>query len=319
MADVLVKQDWVIIGFIVSAIIGIIIIAFCLLHFIKSTHNDTKMKTSMKYPALISFVSSFMYCIIIAVFRTSIIFNELNFNGKSVNCHLGFGFTYFFYIVARFGTYILFTYRLEIVFQNTPFAISNWFSRTIRLIIIMLSIVYIPGLCIFSNKQEIITSKYDISLCTLYTEFTPTYGNLSVFGFVVTDVIISGLLLFLYCHKLYKMSKILFNSDDDNMRRRVMMKLQTEGIKSCILVINAIISTWIIVFVGNFIWYPLGWFIPLDITINSATIYLMFGFSAEYYRRLCTPFICACNICIPDKVQGKAQSSELGQYILMKE
>ena len=171
MADVLVQRDWEILGFIITSYIGIVINISCIIHFIYSTYNHKRMKTSMKYSAYISFIASLIYCIMNGLFRTNIIFQSFNFNATDPICNLSYGVTYCFYVVARFGVYILFCYRLQIVFIDSPYAISKWILQTIRIIIIILAFIYIPGISLFLNKQEVITPIFHISLCTGNTKF----------------------------------------------------------------------------------------------------------------------------------------------------
>lgn len=309
--DVLLQTDWEIIGYIVNGYIGILVNILCLTHFIKSTWNHEKMKASMKYSAYVAFISSLIYCIMTGIFRTNIIFKNFDFNAKEITCGITFGITYFFYVTGKFGVYILFTYRLQIVFIDSPYPVSQKFLFIIRSIIIALTIIYIVGICIFLDRQEILTPIYGIRLCTGNTEFNTDYGDLSFILFVVTDLIISGTLLCLYCYKLYKMSELLSDIDDDNMRYKAMRRLQQQLKKSSILVITAILSAWIIVLIGNYVWWPLGWIgMPLDMTINTISVYLMFGFSKPVYNVLC--FVCNLKL-------TKQANVELMPYELMED
>lgn len=310
-ADILVQADWEIIGFFTSAYIGIIINILCLVHLIKSSHRQTKIKPFMKYYSITIIASSLLYCVMVGLFRTNIIFNNFDFNQDGIACHLTFGFTYFFYVIVKFSVYMLFAYRLEVVFLDSPYAISKITLNTIRIINFLSATVCGVGVCIFLPKKEIITPQLGISLCTGNVQFEMRYGDLSIVIFVLMDLIISGTLLYLFCYNLYKMSKLVRNVEDKAQRFRALRNIQIQLMKATILVSSAVLSAWIFIFIGNFVWWGLGWFIPIDITINSLTIYLMFGFNGKVYQKICIICIACCKLCISDIDDKIANHAEL--------
>ena len=97
------------------------------------------------------------------------------------------------------------------------------------------------------------------------------------------------------------MSKLLSIEDDKSRKgtHRALEGIQIQLMKSTILVSTSILSTWVFIFIGNFAWFAIGWFISLDMAINSTTVYLMFGFSENIYNLLCGPCVRCCKVCMP--------------------
>ena len=285
-------------SFVSSAYIGVITIILCLIHFIRSTRQDT-INRWMKYCAIVIFVSSLLYCIMIGLLRTNLILNTLNFKANGIICDLTYGFTYFFYIIAKLSIHLLFVQRLKVVFTDSIFAISDTTLNSLRVLSFLSALIFGTGVCLFLPKRQIITETFDISSCVGDIRLVPTYGNLSIIVFVLIDLFISAVLLWLYCYNLYKLSKSL-NCHNKDMQYQVIRNMQSQLMKATILVTTSILSTWIFIFIADFVWSAVSWFMPLDTTINALTIYLMFGFSNHIYQMLCGLCIYCCNLCIPD-------------------
>ena len=73
--------------------------------------------------------------------------------------------------------------------------------------------------------------------------------------------------------------------------------LITQLVKASVLASVAVFSTWIFLFVGMMLVPDIGWFVPIDATINGITIYLMFKFSETPYLFLCKPMALLCYLC----------------------
>lgn len=296
----LIQQDWEISGFITTSYIGIIINVLCLIHIIKSTSTRDYIKSSIKYYSIAILTSTIIWFIITSIFRTNIIFN-FDFHPNSIACQIPFYVSYISLMcIGRSSMYILFIHRLEILLTGSPHAPSNTLLKSIKVIIILWFICSSPGI-FYLQRIQVLTPKYRIELCTINTSFDATYGNINLIIYSVMDVLISFTLLYLYCYNLWKIKRILIASESDNdqnLRRfQMIQKLQGQLMKTSILVATAVISTLMFSFIGNFIWWSLGWFFPMDVIIKVIAVYLMFGFTDNVYRKLCYLCIFCCDKC----------------------
>eukprot|EP01083_Nonionella_stella_P127287 385614_1 len=304
LKQVLVQPDWEIIGFIASGYIGILIITPILLHSMIKMKNN-KFMNEMKYTLMISLTSALIYCITIAFFRTNIIF-ALEFSPSELPCVLTNGIAYTFYIISKLSMYVLFTYRIQLVFGSSLYAVSPKYLKWMRIIILFITAVFLIPIH-FTAKQEIITPQLNISLCTNDVGFSGDnigqyIGNVTVVLFLLADFIFSMVLLWLFCSKLSKMSKlysdVLQMGGDDDDKKESLQQIESQLIKQTILVCTGIFSTFVFAFIGGFVWWSLGWFIPLDMAINSLCGYLTYKFASKTYSILCKPCICCCRCCI---------------------
>eukprot|EP01083_Nonionella_stella_P182686 657982_1 len=218
--------------------------------------NNAKIQRTVKYSTSISFIAALLYFIMVAFLRTNLIFN-FNFNPHSMTCHVLFGICYGFYIAHKFSTYIVFLFRLEIVFRRSTGLVSAKSLQCMRYMIGVLLAVFCV-LIFATKKQEIITPKHSISLCTTADAFDEiNVGSVGVILFVLTDVFISVWLLWLFTSKLYKTTQILKSTlRQDKNKLHIIKKVESQLIKATILVTISIISTLLFIFIGNLFWWP---------------------------------------------------------------
>ena len=278
-------------------------------------HNN-KATNKMKLWTFICLTCALIFCVLVAFFRSNIVFNQFKFNPDgNYLCTLSVFTSYIFYITSKFAMYILFTYRLEIVFGNSMYAVSDRVLSWFRGICIALFILCIIPFYLVP-KQKVITLKYNISLCTNDVgldgdTLLESLTNYAIIAYIFVDFVVSMVLLYLFCSKLYQMSKMYSNvssaSHDgsgtgtgterqekiDNIKQ-----IESQLIKQTILVSTGVISTFFFAFIGSFVLWTVGWFIPLDMTFNSLSIYLMYKFANNAYQLLCKPCILSCKCCI---------------------
>lgn len=297
-------SDWEIIGFYVSAYSGCIIIATLLLNFIKNTLNDSSIHNEVKWPTIISLSTAFLYCFCNGFIRTNLLFSDESFS--LLQCKISFSISYVFYQLSKFAMYILFTYRIQIVFGDSPYRVSSKMLNIMRYFMIFLAAIFCV-LLFLVNKTKLTTPKYKLSLCTEPGgEFEANIGTLGIMFYGLTDFIFSSLLFWLFASKLHKMSK-LFLREQSSENWKLISRIRSSLIKSTILVLISIISTWIITFVGNFIWAPLQWFTAVDMIINSLSIYLMYGFAERTYLFCCKPCIKCFGYCQNNDAKSVAE------------
>eukprot|EP01083_Nonionella_stella_P165703 551965_1 len=184
--QVLEQPDWEIIGFIVSGYIGVMIITPLLLHSVITLKN---MRNQMKYTLIISLTSALVFCITIALFRTNVVLSTLDFSSHGFSCILSSGIAYTFYIISKFSMYLLFTYRLQLIFGASIYAVSHQLLKCLRISIIFATAVFVAPQY-FTAKQEIITPQFHISLCTNDIGFNGNnishyIGNMTVVLFMI--------------------------------------------------------------------------------------------------------------------------------------
>ena len=149
---------------------------------------------------------------------------------------------------------------------------------------------------ILLDKQHVVTPG-GVSLCTGSTTFTADFDNLSIFFFLLLDLVVSVILFYIFCSKLYEMARMVQAMDANQVKYKSMRQLERQLVKATILMTVTVLSTWCFMLFGNFVWWTLGWFNPLDVSINSLCIYFMFSFSKRTYSVCCAPCICCCTRC----------------------
>ena len=260
----------------------------------------------MKWPTVVSLSSALLYCFCNGLIRTNLLFPNESYT--LTQCQISFSISYVFYQLSKFAMYILFTYRIQIVFDESSHAVSIKFLSLMRYAMTLLAAIFCV-LLFLVNKTKLTTPKLKLSLCTEPGgAFEANIGTLGLIFYGLTDLIFSSVLLWLFVSKLHKMSQLFMKANSgDNWKLIARIRLQL--LKSTILVTTSIISTWITVFVGNFIWPPLQWFTSADMIINSLCIYLIFGFAERTYLFCCKPCILCYGLCCQrndtDVVDGK--------------
>eukprot|EP01083_Nonionella_stella_P137516 418381_1 len=283
--------DWEIIGFIISAYCGCLVIPLFLCDALRNMLNNKTIRNRMKYPAIISLSAGLLFCILVGFVRSTFLFKTLDFGYHTLTCQMSYGMSYVFYAISKWSMYILFVNRIEIVLGSSDYAMSEKFLNNMRYIMTTVCVI----VCItafLTDKQQIITPIFHISLCTL------THSSVFLISLLgLMDIALPIWLLWLYLSKLYKLSKRLesgFEHDDNKIQ--MMKQMESQFIKSTILVAVAVLSSLCFLFIGNLVWWSIGWFIPLDSIINALSVYLMYSFSQPTYLCCCRPCIGCCKI-----------------------
>ena len=195
--------DYVVIGMVGTGGFGSVLLFILLIHFLVASRKlKKKINVHIKYSALFSLFSSWVFCLGAALWRTNIIF-DLNFNSTSdAACRVGFGVQFAFYALSKIFLYLLFTFRLEIVFKESIYKMNSkalWICRTVCC---TLSIACIIGVIGFLPKIIVKTKDKNILLCTGDTGFTSNFGDISIITSVIADITVTALLALIFIHKL---------------------------------------------------------------------------------------------------------------------
>lgn len=194
-------SDTVVIGLVGTGACGSIILFILLVHFVVATTRK-KIEYRIKYCALLSLVCSLMFCLGAALWRTNIIF-DLNFNSPNGGaCTIGFGVHFAFYALSKIFLYLLFTFRIETVFQASAYKMNSTALFICRAILTTLALLFIIGVVGYLPKIEARTRNGNILLCTGDTGLTANIGDISIVAGVFLDIIVTALLVFLFVYKL---------------------------------------------------------------------------------------------------------------------
>eukprot|EP01083_Nonionella_stella_P024475 67549_1 len=71
--------DWEIIGFIISAYCGCLVIPLFLCDALRNMLNNKTIRNRMKYPAIISLSAGLLFCILVGFVRSTFLFKTLDF------------------------------------------------------------------------------------------------------------------------------------------------------------------------------------------------------------------------------------------------
>eukprot|EP01083_Nonionella_stella_P096034 269771_1 len=294
--------DWEILGFVVSGHVSCVMVTICLIYFIKNIQKKENTPNTLKYSTIMTFVLSILYGFIIGFFRTNLFFPHINFTPHQWPCKLTVLLSCVFYTGSRLSMYAFFTYKIEFVFQNSDYGVSPVFMHRIRIssCIVTLSLFVL----LFTSIQTcgVVTPHLNILLCTVDVSSDLTISNIALMLFFLFDTIISLSCVWIYCYKLHQMSQRMrqlmqYNLNLANAENMMLLaQIQSKLMKAVILVCTCVLSTWFFAVIGSFVWWTVGWFLPLDVLINSLSLCLMYNFpvTSKAYECGCMPCISLC-------------------------
>lgn len=190
------------VGMALSGGVGSFILFFCLIHFLVASKKKKNMSRRIFLSASCSLFSSFIFCLGAALWRTDILF-DINFeSNNSFACHAGFGVQYGFYSLSKICLYLLFTFRIEKVFEDSAYRMNHRALVLCRLLFLIVSMVIIFGVIGFLPKIQVETKNDHILLCTGDTGFTTNFGDISIVGAVILDIVVTALLVCIFVGKL---------------------------------------------------------------------------------------------------------------------
>eukprot|EP01084_Bolivina_argentea_P112002 199764_1 len=288
-------SDIEIVGWIVSSYLTLIAI---LAIFIHVCMHCKKNEPKIIIPAVLSWLGTFGFCLMVGFFRTNVLFHSFDFSDENnLLCVATFGLTWSFYAFMKISMYFLFISRLETVFRHkTTFRTIKCHSWIARVLIVVVGASLGAGNA-WLLKRTPATTPHGIDLCTglLVPETINTIGTICTIAFTFFDIIINVYLIGIFCWYFYKMiKKIKANTND---RTELTIKLKNAMLQAIVLVTAASTSSLFFLIIGNMVYWPIGWFIPLDSLINGITIYCLFDFAEKTYSILCCPIISCCSTC----------------------
>ena len=249
----------------------------------KAVAHKEKVPTidrNYKIVALLTHISIFGF------FMTTLLpsLSEWSIIGNKTTCPYFAIFGAITYIISKVSMYLVFVYRLYIVygkscFKYPPFGLS---------IVAVINIIY----AIFQTIVVILNTQVNpkTHLFANYATFCdPTYPFWYILTSAAYDLIMCLLCLFAFQYPIKKISEIRKSSNCQSKAHRSIMKM---AMKSKILTYTAAISTLIVLIFIIFSQSLLLW--PVDAIINCVCICLMTPYY-QSYPKLCKICIVCCN------------------------
>eukprot|EP01083_Nonionella_stella_P277047 941870_1 len=229
-------------------------------------HKASQTKRVISSCALSMFVSTTLVMLFVFLFDRYI--DIMNMNRTISNCTSTQIVIISFYTWTRVSYYLFLTFRLEIAFRDSNMVkINKRFIQILRVLILIGSL----GICLW-NIMVIDVEPYGM-FCNL------TYPPSMVLFYAAFDFSISASLVYLFASKLYQITKWFESLGDVSAQRRAFCEKLVFKIRMLtFLALVSIISTWLLVIVGNGFWEPLTWFAELDSLLNVICVYVMFEF-----------------------------------------
>eukprot|EP01084_Bolivina_argentea_P138016 243059_1 len=257
-----------------SMLLSIIII----LELIACIKNKEKSARFLKSVCLVAFILYLLYGIV-SLLNISLIYS--NQSTESI-CHILSMVVSILYFLGRGAYNCIFVYKLYIIFHGAP---ALQYSPTMlrNLFIFILTFYSIFGiLYAWDNIHQNVSKEYQSGgICVGGIEW-------AIFGpFILVDIAISVLLLYLFIKKLKVLVMSCGEDDDDGKLQRIMLK-------STVLVIVAIFTTLFLAPIGSYFQANWNVFIvgPIDWTVNAFCVIFLEKQYNEFYQKLC---------CVPNK------------------
>ena len=190
-----IATDSGVLGMVISGGIGVVIIGYFLVNLlwqIKSTYDpNSSRKTTNKiilWWAAACLTLSFLFCLGALLWRTNVIFSNINFTSNNVICRLTYCVQYTIYGTSKAVLYVLLTYRIEKVFDGSMYAVNNTLYSCLRIIVCLTTIIFSSMILFWMPLTASDTPVLNISLC---------YGSLDGM------FLLFFFCLFLFCYVLF--------------------------------------------------------------------------------------------------------------------
>eukprot|EP01083_Nonionella_stella_P011514 32675_1 len=272
----------------------IVLVDFCR-RLWKQETSRSRTKKIISFCALSMFLSTTLSLLYVFLFHR--IMSIMDMDRTVSNCTYHQVAIVSFYTWIRISYYLFLTFRLEIAFRDSNIVKIN--KRNIAIFRVLI-LVGSMGICLW-NIIVIRVEPYGM-FCNC------TYPPSIMLFYAAFDFSISASLVYLFASKLYQITKWFESLGDVSAQRRVFCEKLVFKIKMLtFLALVSIISTWLLVIVGNGFWEPLTWFTELDYLLNVLCVYVMFEFVrlrgrlriAESIGCFGSKYCCWCWCCIP--------------------
>eukprot|EP01084_Bolivina_argentea_P175983 304619_1 len=188
-----------------------------------------------------------------------------------------------FYYLAKMFMYLVFTYRLYIVYSDSAFAYNN----KVLLIVAIIIILYTFGIISANGMTLDVQKLYNVNQQRLCIAFA---NPLVLFMTILMDAIISVLCCYLFIRPLLILKKVNDNDDATNKHSQAMYHVI---LKYLILTFITVITTFLILILMVLLEFTA--LLTVDIIINSGCILLFNKFYDYYYKIICCAAIQICN------------------------
>eukprot|EP01084_Bolivina_argentea_P075734 137253_1 len=284
---------------VVTGFIGVLLISCMAGHSLYHLYRNQIGNKPARLLYITYFISYLITCIGYALFRTDLILPM----GTIINCRLGVYLTTNAVFLSKLLLFIIFLYKIDLVFSNSSLQYSRMFLSIIM-------ITYVVSICSLDFAYMFVA--WDIIQFRKTT--TSLFGNINGVGICTTgvnvtkewsivlgllfvgDAIFSFLMCFLFVYKLYIVNKPIqresLNDADEDNKLAILMRKQT------LLVLLAMITSFLMLGLGatNKHLGIISLFMPIDATVNVFCIWLMFAFANPIWNKLLY-CCCFCGYC----------------------
>eukprot|EP01084_Bolivina_argentea_P269682 458380_1 len=241
-------------------------------------------------------ITAFIVCIVYAFIRNNLFTQISSSEFNTFQCTVSIFGSYAVMMINRYVNYVLFVYRIKIVFKDTVYDYNHKIYIAYYIVppIIGITQYLIVILSVNLQNMALIGNETNSFLfCSLSKLGQIWIIIASISGLI--DFIQSAGLLYMFIKGLYSVNQ---NVETANNRVVILMKKQT------ILVSITIVSTfmyWTIA--ALFKWFAP--FVCLDLIVNSICIWLMFTWSKKYWT-FCIDYGC-CYCCYKQKLNKNVE------------
>eukprot|EP00484_Ammonia_sp_Unknown_P016523 CAMPEP_0197038134 /NCGR_PEP_ID=MMETSP1384-20130603/15139_1 /TAXON_ID=29189 /ORGANISM="Ammonia sp." /LENGTH=608 /DNA_ID=CAMNT_0042468529 /DNA_START=126 /DNA_END=1952 /DNA_ORIENTATION=- len=316
-------SDQMIFGQEMVSMLSVTLIAVILHWTITSFKKDYSLTASksMRVPCLLSIIS-FLVMNVVGMIGWNNVFIPIS----SITCKIIYPFCLLSYNFGKIAMYYLFTFRVELIFKHTNYelsAVSLTVYRVFCFVVptVLWSIwVYLSWDDIKPHPTDTSDSQYQYCFPVHWKEDTLASQHKINFylaehimaSIAICDLIFSAIPLMLFIYKycqvtsLYRTSKIITNiNDNGDLYQALSNPLQSNVPafelkhiaiirKSTMLVLIAIVSTWLFLIGSSYIYRQIGFYLPFDGVINSLCIACLFQFGDDFYAVTFARLECCC-------------------------
>eukprot|EP01083_Nonionella_stella_P031044 85048_1 len=327
-------NDQMIFGQEMVTMLSVTLIAVILHWTVTSFKRDYSLTASrsMRIPCLISMIS-FLVMNVVGMIGWNNVFIPIT----PMTCKLIYPFCLVCYNFGKISMYYLFTFRIELIFEHTAYQISRFWLTIYRIFCFVLpSLLW--SIWIYLSWNDIRPHLTDSAQPQYQYCFPQAFKYSSVYlaqhiacCIAITDLLFSGVPLFLFIFKYHQVTCLIKENNDlytalttqepHNIQQQTIHNQHKSIVKhigiirkSTMLVIIAIISTWIYIIGQAYVLRQLGFYLPFDGCINSICIACLFQFGDDFYSVTFAKLECCCYACCyvekkPNKVIAYTSST----------
>ncbi|ETO11989.1 hypothetical protein RFI_25388 [Reticulomyxa filosa] len=271
---------------VVSGFFGTVLHLFLaggLLRAFRSKSSDVSMTWSMHGLCVTSILSSCVVCIGAWTWRTTWIFSFLHRAKTMENCQIGYIASSIAYALSKMTLYTLLVNRLQVVFEESAYAINKRILISFRVYIWIASIVMESLYLVNIDVRDCMTKTWHIYFCT---PKSTTKNRIMWILFPLSDIFTTFVLLLLFLQRMRQVIEPLLK-DPASFEKG--SHLYSACNRAVVLTFVSSFSTLTFVLIGTLLWYDLSFFLPIECSIHSICVFCLFKFGDSLYDRCCLP------------------------------